>query len=256
MSEAEKTKQPWVWKAAIMALPLGLIAGIVIAMTLKVSKGPRNDMVAAVYAAGDFSEAGLLDSVSKLEGFLGERSFSGELGQQQMRGTAALIQGTLGPNNLGYSIESEPAVTREGKVWRHFWIESESVSGKGDLLIWADYTDPSQSASVAALLSLAEWVRGRNFGRQITIAFVADPTQINEIVEDGDLIRVRVGAVGHGTRGLTSIEGDPQDLVWNGESGEASAADWKLTTSWEDYLSQVNQITAKVSEIAGETVLR
>lgn len=256
MSEIEKEREPWVWKAAIVALPVGLIAGVVIAMTLKISKGPRNEMVDVVYAVSDYNSAALMDSVSKLDNLLGQRSFSGEGGQQQMRSTAALIQGSLGPNNLGYEVSDDIAFTQAGKVWRNFWIESESVSGEGGLLIWADYTEPRESASVAALLSLAEWVRGRNFSRQITIAFVADPVLLSEIASGDDVIRAHVQGLGRGSRQLSEAEVSPQNLSWFGEGGESSAADWKLTVGRDYYLQQMNELTRRVSELAGESVPR
>lgn len=256
MNESEKTRQPWVWKAAIVGLPVGLIAGIIIAMTIKIAKGPRNEMVAATYAARDYSSASLMDSVSKLEDLLGSRSFVGETGQQQMRSSAALIQGSLGPNNLGYVVEDEIAYTREGKVWRNFWLKSESVSGEGHLLIWANYTDPTDSASVAALLSLAEWIRGRNFSREITIAFAADPNLLRNIVPEEDLIEVHLTQLGRGSRALNSSEVGPGSFRWSGQGGEASAADWKLTTGREYFLQQVNEITERVSKLAKESILR
>jgi hypothetical protein len=253
MSEDETQKSPWVWKAAIVALPVGLVLAIIIALALKLSEGPRNEMTELTYAAADFDPGSLLDSVSKLEDLLGRRNFEDKAGQQQMRGTTALIEGSLGPNNLGYEVNSSGALTREGKVWRNYWIEKGKAGDAGTVLLWTRYANADGSPSVAALLSVAEWMRGRNFEQQVILAFVPTPERLNEIASGEKVTMIEVRDLGQGSRGLETEKSSNQNQAWHGNGDDETASDWKLTAAWEQYRAQAEAICAKLSKRARET---
>lgn len=259
----DETKGPWVWKAAIVFLPVGLFVSTVIALWLKVSKDDGSDMAKLEYLAADFDPKVLRDSASKLGDYVGERSFQGEAEQKGLRQVAALVEGSLGPNNLGYNVQSDEGLTREGRIWKSYWVDSTKGGKEGTVLLWVNYSDVSESGSVAALLSVAEWMRGRSFGKKVRIAFLVDeealPVVRADLNEKPGSIQISVTGLGMGSRDLVLAEERREVsgsvLAFEGGAVDSASADWKLTTSWEHFEAQVRGLCDVIVEEADEKVI-
>ena len=261
--ETESEKSPWIWKAAIVALPVGLALSAVVAMAKKISDGEKTGMEGVVYNASDFEVANLRDTAEKIEEAVGERDFETETGQKAMVRLTALIQGSLSSLNLGYQVQSDDGMTKAGRIWKNYWIDSGKQQREGDLLVWTTYSQEEDSASVAALLSVAEWMRGREFERRVRIAFLwgdeALPTMQESLNQKKSQISLNVSGIGQGTYGVGKdvLSGTPffESHYFYGKEGERTETDWKMTFAWEGFEQQVNELCEEVSELAGEKVV-
>ncbi|MBK1833719.1 hypothetical protein [Roseibacillus ishigakijimensis] len=260
-----KEKKPWIWKAAIVALPAGLGLSAAIAVWLKVSRGPENGMLGLDYAAAELNIANLRDAAGKADDLIGVRDFDTPEGQRRMRMVTSFISGSVGPNNLGYALASDSGVTRSGRIWKNYWIDSREEEGPGTVVVWAVYSDDDQSGSVAALLALSEWIRGREFEHRIRVAWVRDEESLlpvtSDLAERKVEIQLQVTDLGHGSQGVmllggeTANESESAIYQFTGKEGVASGTDWKLTAAWESYEAQVRELCERVSELAGEKVV-
>ena len=266
MSEEQKEKGPWIWKAAIVFLPTGLAISAGIAMWMKVTGGTNDELIKLNYLASEFDSKALRDSVSKLEELVGERGYSGERAQVGLRRAASLIEGTIGPNNLGYKVERDTGSAYEGRIWKNYWIDSSESGGDGTVLLWADYSSLQESGSVAALLSVAEWMRGRDFEKRIRLAFLHNEGEVAVVTSDlkanQEQLRIQVQGLGLGSQGLSfeSSTEQAEDKVSSFQlsgttAGSPGQTDWKLTTSWEHFEAQVREVCERISEKAGERVV-
>ncbi len=267
MSEEDdkREKEPWIWKAAIVALPLGLALSAAIAMAMKISQGEKTGMEGVSFSASNFEEASLRDAVGKIEDLIGPRDFESKEGQQRMKQMISLLVGSLSSINLGYQVESDRGESQEGRIWKNYWVDSSEKPLRGTVLVWTNYADESDSASVAALLSVAEWMRGREFDYRVRIAFVRDEQSLPSVAQGlsrkKNEIRLHVSGLGRGSAGF-SVAADPDasqegfvSYHLSGEQTSSNASDWKLTTSWESFENQVRQLCQEVSRQAGEQII-
>ena len=264
-NEQKKEKGPWIWKAAIVAFPVLLAVSAAIAVGVKVKRGPQTGMEGLTYAASDFSEANLRDAADKAEDLIGARDFVTEEGQKTMVQMISFITGSLSSINLGYQIQSDKGEIAEGRIWKNYWVDSSEDEGKGTLVVWTTYSEREDSASVATLLSVAEWMRGRVFERRVRVAFVTDGENLPAVVSDlpltEDEIRFQVTRFGQGSRGLTKTGGPTKadrELAFykfEGKGGESSASDWKMSADWESFEQQVRELCEEISETADEKVV-
>ena len=261
----KEEKSPWIWKAAMVALPTGLALSAVIAMAIKVNKGPQTGMEAVTYSATDFDVANLRDAVNKVGDVIGARDFETASGQQSMRQVIALINGSLSSINLGYQVKSDEGSVKAGRIWKNYWVDSSEDSEDGTLVVWCSYSDREESASVAALLSVAEWLRGREFERRVRVAFVREGEGLSEVTADlsekEDQVRFWVSGLGRGSQGLLKTGGATKadrELAFYrfmGENPVTTESDWKMTIAWEHFEAQVRELCEAISEEAGEKVV-
>ena len=258
-------KGPWIWKAAIVALPVGLALSAGVAMFLKVTRAEKTGMEGVTYAASSFDVSTLRDTTTKIDDFASERDFETAAGQVAMRRMVSLIEGSLSSVNLGYRVWSERGEVKGEKIWKNYWVNSNEGEGEGDLLLWTTYSESSNSASVAALLSVAEWMRGRDFERRIRVAFVWGneglPAVTDGLTDRRGRISIKVSEFGQGTWGIESTGGPskgspPQEsYLLKGKAGGQSETDWKMTLAWDTFEEQVRDLCEIVSEKAGEKIV-
>lgn len=271
MSEKETSekeageKGPWIWKAAIVALPLGLAVSAIVAVALKVSRGEQTGMEGISYRASEFDVANLRDAASKAGDLIGGRNFETPEGQKSMQQVVSFVTGSLSSINLGYQVQSDDGSVANGRLWKNYWIDSSGKADDGTLLVWCLYSKEEESASVAALLSVAEWLRGRSFQRRVRVAFVRDESSLASVTADfperGDEIHFAISGFGYGSQGLLKTGGGvkaEQEAAYyrfEGQGGAQTASDWKMTAAWEGFEAQVRELCEEISEEAGEKVV-
>lgn len=263
LAKDKEEKAPWVWKAAIVVLPVGLLLSTVIALWLKVTKDEGSEMAKLEYLASDFDPKTLRDSASKLQDYVGERSFQGEEGQKGLRQVGAFVEGSLGPSNLGYNVESDEGLTKEGRIWKSYWVDSTKGGKEGTVLLWVNYSELSEAGSVAALLGVAEWMRGRSFGKKVRIAFLVDeealPVVRVDLKEKPGATLISVSGLGMGSRDLVIAEerrdAGGTSLAYEGGTVDSASVDWKLTTSWEHFEAQVRGLCDIIVKEADEKII-
>lgn len=263
--EETKEKSPWIWKAAIVALPLGLAVSAIIAVAVKVNKGEQTGMEGVSYRASEFDAANLRDAASKAEDLIGSRNFVTPGGQRSMQQMVSFLTGSLSSINLGYQVQSDDGAVTQGRVWKNYWIDSSGKQEDGNLLVWALYSEMDESASAAALLSVAEWLRGREFNRRVRVAFVRDEESLASVTGDfsekKDEIHFLVTGLGQGSNGIRKTGGPTKadrELAFyqfEGKEGTRTASDWKMTAAWESFEEQVRELCEEISREAGEKVV-
>lgn len=255
-----KEKGPWIYKTIIVALPVGLALSAVIAVGLKVSKEEKTGLEGISYSAQDFSVANLRDAAGKAEEVIGTRNFETDDGQKAMQQMTAFITGSLSSLNLGYRVRSDKGEVVAGRIWKNYWIDSKEEKGEGTLVVWTNYARKEDSATVAALLSLAEWLRGRNFGKRVRVAFVRDAESLESVTADllgsENLMVFEITGLGQGSEGILKtggfLEGAKESAVYQfvGKAGPQSASNWKMTTSWDHFEAQVRELCREVATTA------
>lgn len=263
--EQEQEKSPWIWKAALVALPVGLGLSAAIAVGLKVSRGPQTGMEGVTYSANDFDVANLRDATNKAEDLIGERDFETGAGQKKMLQVVSFIKGSLSSINLGYIVQSDEGSVTEGRIWKNYWIDSSEKAEKGTLVVWCSYSDDDESASVAALLSVAEWLRGREFERRVRVAFVRGEERKSvtaDFEEEEREIYLHVSKLGQGsgevslTGGMIQSSHEESYFEFKGRGRRwTSESDWKMTAGWEAFEAQVRDLCDVISDKAGEKVV-
>ena len=250
------------WKVGIVALPLGLALSVAGALIVKIKEGEKTGMEAVSYLASDFEVANLRDAATKIHGLIGERDFETEAGQKAMQRMTSFVEGSLSSLNLGYQVKTDRGQAKEGRIWKNYWIDSDGSEKNGSLIVWTTYSRKEDSASVAALLSLAEWMRGREFERKVRIAFLWDEQGVSSVREGlaqkKDQAIFAVSDLGQGRMSLKRVSyplegGTGYDF--RGSDGEETQSDWKMTAAWDAFEEQVRELCQEVSELAGERVV-
>lgn len=251
MTETLPQARPWIWKAAVFLFPALLGLSIVVAVTLKVTGGAPNAMTQQEYAKTSFDEDSLRDAMNKLTRFMFQRGFSQGIPQEQLQMTSAFLRGTIGPQNLGYQIAEGEGFAEGGRIWKSYWVHSRSGRERDAVTIEVLY--PEESESLAALLAVAEWMRGRDFQKKVRLGFLVkekDATQSGGVV-------VRLEDLGKGGQG---IEITPEDVkvspirfsLSSKTKHPSQTVAWDEPQAWSNFVLQVSALCEKIAELAGE----
>lgn len=248
MSE-NKNRGPLVWKVVLVVFPALLALSVGIALYLEISGSVDREVAELEYQAGDFDAGSLKDSTVKLRDFIGERDFESEDGQKRMQMAVALVQGTLGPNNLGYEVREGESFRRGGRIWKNYWVDSSSGAERGVVVV-CSYSN--QQTGVAACLSVAEWMRGREFSRAVRVIFLAGDEAVGRMSVGEEAEILVVGELGGGTAGVNFFEREVAGRrVWQA-APEGGSFPRDEEVGWVAFEEQVEAVCQKISELAGE----
>lgn len=164
MESSQPTKISGV-KIAIAAVPALLIVSICVALYL----GAQIEQEESRPIEGEVTVPEMVDFLNKLNQMIGERSFSSEEGIRALRQTSAMIQGTLGPENLGYRIFTSQADPAVGLLWETIWIEVGEVDEEDPLIVAIPYGEGG--TEVAFGLGVAEYLTSHAPGNPMQLVF-------------------------------------------------------------------------------------
>ena len=172
-----------VWKVAMIGVPafLFLSTGVALWIWWKKSQDDSVDpRLALASVAAEVEE--LEDSVYKLSKVLGPRGWESREARRNMRRALALIEGTLSPQNYGFSVKQGEALSYEGDEWPTVWVDL--VGGKApSRVVLACVPYDGGDAAIAVVLAVARDLRDENFGP--TIRFMFYPSELYQQQGEG-----------------------------------------------------------------------
>ena len=147
------------WKIAIVVFPLLLFVSIAGSIWYYWSSGrveevdPRLAMQAGPRDGREFAE-----HLEKLTAYIGPRHWGSEGGRQGLRQTIAYIDGTLSPQNYGFKVERENAISLDGELWPVLWVEVGSAKADQGIVVEVAYD--GEPGDVAVALAALDRIRG------------------------------------------------------------------------------------------------
>lgn len=118
-----ETPAPRIYKFLIMALPVGVVLGTIVFMFMYFYLERKEEQKHSVIVSHGLRLSDLEDMVGKFTERIGERDIDTEQGREGLRSAASMIEGRLGPQNVGYPVskcEGEPA---HGRLWKSLSVE-------------------------------------------------------------------------------------------------------------------------------------
>ncbi|MBK1792708.1 hypothetical protein [Persicirhabdus sediminis] len=226
---SSQEKKPILVKSLLMIFPLGIIIGIVVAMYLYFYWERQDDEAQELYQNVEMTQESFADRVNKLHSMVGERKLTGEQTQKGMRSASAMVQGELGPNNVGYVIHEDDGFTQGGLIWKGTWVNVEGRVDKKQVVVVAASLQGDgklgDSSVVASLVALARQLSGQMPEHTIRIGFaacaddqLADWVRKDIIANDEKLI---------GIVQLTTMAQMPEDISkWSASSANERDQQW------------------------------
>jgi hypothetical protein len=178
--DPESAPRPRRYAVLLWLLPLWLAASCVGGLWLYFKRQADAERAGPARFSTGVSEAGLRDDMAKLLGFVGERHVSHPDGVQGLKRAAAMIEGSLGPENAGYRVERLLAPAAATGQWP---ILIATVPGRdakaAPLWLVAAYDSrpgspgaEANASGTASLLAAANALANAAFARDVHFAFI------------------------------------------------------------------------------------
>ncbi len=202
------------WKAVMVGVPafLFLSTGFALWIWWKKSQDDSVDpRLALASVAAEVEE--LEDSVSKLSKVLGSRGWASGEGRRNMRRAVALIEGTLSPQNYGFSVKQGEGLSHEGDQWPTVWVDLVGESAPSRVILVCAAYDGSDAA-VAVVLAVARDLRDESFGPSVRFVFYP-----SELYQKQDATKSLLDVLGKGESHLATLVPDglgKSAVSWNG----------------------------------------
>jgi len=158
------------------------------------------------------SQKRLLDVYNKIVDLPGDRGLESETARKNSRRTIALIRGTLGPQNVGYTIREDGVLNKKGELWRSYWVEKEGGddSLKPLVLLTSYLPDPghelSNAADLAVSVEVAGVIAGQSPQQTIRFVFLPDLEMQGSFLDDAtEVLKINSAVVGRPKENETSL---------------------------------------------------
>jgi|GEM_PF-533643 len=236
-------------KIAIAVIPALLIVSICIALYL----GANEEQEPSRPIEGEVTIPELADYLNKLNRGIVERGFFTEAGVQGLRGTAAMVKGNLGPENLGYRIHANQADSAQGLLWETIWIDVGGTGEAGEkapLLMAVPYGE--NGTPVAFALGFAEYLTAHPLSAPLRVVFYP-PIPDDEELRDWVAQR---SSAGQSARRFLLVRGSGSENLWasmtSPQSDSAMLSSLLGKKGWEGNVlldeDAASQVTLKLGE--------
>lgn len=112
---------------------------------------------------------GVQKTLDKLYNYIGKREMKSSAKFDNIRSVTAMVDGSLGPENLGYEVYHSEGEVSEGFIWPMLWIDlGAKKAGKVKVLAIAQQ---DEGAALALGMHFAEYVAGHWDGGHVKIVF-------------------------------------------------------------------------------------
>jgi len=216
----DSRKSPLVYKVLIMALPVGVVIGTIIFMFAYFYMEREEERDHAVIISHGLRVSDLEDMVGKLTDRIGSRDFETEEGRDGIRRAASMIEGGLGPQNVGYPVKKSEGEAAHGRLWKSLYVEIRGEEDPEEIVFaavsFAGAGGEADSNCVSTLMMLASSMARENPAKTLRFVFLPtakSPDQQNQWLLDRCL---NSGESCVGIIGLQTMEGSP----------EAGGTDW------------------------------
>jgi len=222
---SEELPSPLIYKVLLMVLPAGVVVGTIIFMFMYFYLEREEEKNHAVIVSHGLRVGDLEDMVDKFINRIGERDIDSEQGRAGLRSAASMIEGRLGPQNVGYPVrkcEGEPA---HGLLWKSLSVEIIGMENPQEVIFaavsYAGEGGVADANTVSTLMMLASSMAREDPER--TIRFVFLPMDLPVAQQNRWLVErcLKPGESCAGIIGLQTMSRTP-------ETGES---DWQISAS-------------------------
>lgn len=228
---------PRFYKIMLMILPVGVVVGTIVFMFMYFYMEREDERNHAVIASYTMRQGDLDDMVEKFTDRVGPRTHTTEQGRYGLKQAASMIEGRLGPQNVGYPVKKGEGEAFDGLQLKSLWVDLTGTSEPEQVVLAAvSYAGAGEAAdgnALSTLMMLASSMAREKPAK--TIRFVFLP--INQSPEQQNLwLRghcVGAGETCVGIVGLKTMDAAPQA---GGEDWEVVAPSEKDQLWWK-YLS-------------------
>ncbi len=193
MSEIEITKPNPIYKILIMILPIGVVVGTAIFMYMYFHLEREEAKEHSVLVAREMKVSELESLVDKFTNRIGLRDIDSEQGRAGLHRAASMIEGGLGPQNLGLTVTKGEGVAAHGKLWRSLSVDIRGVVRPEEVIVASvSYSGNGELAdgnTVSTVMMLASAMARDKPAR--TIRFVFEPLVVADVGE----LKERAGLV-------------------------------------------------------------
>lgn len=231
-------KSPWIYKFLLMVLPVGVVVGTIVFMVMYFYLEREEEREHAVIASYGMRWDDLDDMVGKFSDRIGPRGVTTETGRHGLKRAASMIEGRLGPQNVGYPVKKGPGISMDGLVWKSLWVDlTGGVEPEKVVFAAVSFAGPGEVAdanSISTLMMLASSMAREKPGKTIRFTFLPmdlTPDEQNRWLLQKCLLE---GETCAGIIGLQSMQGEPS----------AGGGDWEVVAPrvvdqrWWAYVSQ------------------
>jgi len=116
-------ENPRIYKVLIMIIPVGVVIGTIVFMYMYFHNERRDEQNHAVIASHGLRISDLDDMVGKFSDRIGVRSTETEEGRDGLKSAASMIEGRLGPQNVGYPVKKGKGQAAHGLLFKSLWVD-------------------------------------------------------------------------------------------------------------------------------------
>lgn len=216
----DSQKSPRVYKVLLMTLPVGVVIGTIIFMFAYFHMEREDERNHAVIISHGLRVSDLEDMVGKLTDRIGSRDIETEEGRGGLRRAASMIEGGLGPQNVGYPVKRSEGEAAYGRLWKSLYVEIRGEEDPEEVVFaavsFAGAGEVADANCVSTLMMLASSMAREKSAKTLRFVFLPmdkSPDQQNRWLLDRCL---NPGESCVGIIGLQTMKGSP----------EAGGADW------------------------------
>lgn len=237
MEEPKEDKLPCVYKVLLMVLPVGVVVGTIVFMIAYFYMEREEEMERTVIVSHGLRVSDLEDMVDKFTDRIGERNIDTERGRIGLRRAASMIEGRLGPQNVGFPVRKCQGEAAYGLLWKSLSVEIRG-EGKPEEVVFAAVSfsgegEVADANCVSTLMMLAQSMARVKPVR--TLRFVFLPADRTPAEQNQWLLRrcLKPGEVLAGVVGLKTMQGAPETGVEDWQPDDSVGHD----KAWWEFLS-------------------
>ncbi len=216
------------YKVILMVLPVGVVLGTIIFMYMYFHNERRDEQNRVVIGAHGLRVSDLDDMVGKFTDRIGVRDVDSEEGRAGLRSAASMIEGRLGPQNMGFLVRKDDGEARHGLLWKSLWVDVRGQKTPERVIIaavsFAGSAEIADANATSTLMMLASSMGRDKLDR--TIRFVFLPLGQSAIEQNRWLVQrcLAKSEVCDGIIGIQTMQTKPE------VTGEA----WQVKTNSDE----------------------
>lgn len=168
--------QPRIYKFLLMFLPVGVVIGTIVFMVMYFYMEREEKRDHAVIASYGLRLGDLEDMVGKFTDRIGLRDHATPEGRRGLKRAASMIEGRLGPQNVGYPVEKGPGMAIDGLLWKSLWVDLRGENNPDEVVLAAvSYAGAGELADahcVSTLVMLASSMAREKPAKTIRFVFL------------------------------------------------------------------------------------
>lgn len=221
-----------VYKVLLMILPVGVVLGTIVFMFMYFHNERRDEREHAVIASHGIRVSDLDDMVGKFTDRIGVREVESKQGREGLKSAASMIEGRLGPQNVGFPVKKDKGEAAHGLLWKSLWVDIRGKERPENIIIAAvSFSGAGEVAdgnAVSTLMMLASSMAREELAR--TIRFVFLPLEKSPAEQNRWLLQrcLQEGESCDGIIGIQTMQGKPEvgGDEWQVETPADSDKSW------------------------------